>query len=776
MIVTRSWLEEYIDISDITDEQLCKRFNEIGLEVDSFTKYEIAKNVVVGKIVSCAKHPDADKLNVCQVDVGDEVVQIVCGASNVVEADWVAVAKIGAVLPGDFKIKKAKLRGVESFGMICSSSELGLPKIEDGIMVLDDSIGKLEAGRELNSYKKVSDSVIEIELTANRGDCLSIHGVARDLSAAFKKDLIHFEFEPKRRTPIGVAKELSVVADEIPARLIYSICTIDSLLTNALQRLRLAFIGEELECEIDKLLKYAMHESGVLNRAYDFEALANDSKVSLEIVKKDNLVEVVSNNETISIVGVSQNEKYKAINSSKKVLLESSYIEPEFVVEGVSSNKLKSDDLYYYSSRGSEPSVIYGVNVLQKAICLNGKVEFSSGDVKVGEKIAPRKLPLSMQDLIDIIGFEIPRSEIASILLLLGYRMNKVDEDRFSIEVPPYAHDIKNTQDIAEEILRIYGIDNIKAKPSIIVEKSRITPAYQMFKALRDLRDRAVGAGYFEALTYAFANRELLERYGFEVLEDELELLNPIVNELSTMRTTILVNLLESASRNVKYGKKSIMLFEEGVVFNSKREEFKKVAFLASGEIQRASITNKAKAKKVDLDYFVRSLGGVIGEFRLVETKAKNALMHPYISGEVIKDGKSVGYLAKLHPNVAKDFDLDETFIAEFDLEAILPKHINANELSNYQAVTKDLSVVVDKSLSFYNIAKVLQEFKEKESLLKDFYPLDIYSDDSLKDKNSLTIRFTIQSDSKTLSDKEIEDIMSSILKLLESNFNAELR
>jgi len=210
MIVTKSWLEEYIDLSDIDNDTLYKTFNSIGLEVDSFIEHNIPEKVVVGKVLNCQKHPDADKLNICQVDIGSEQVQIVCGAKNVVNAEYVAVATIGAVLPGDFKIKKAKLRGVESMGMICSSTELGLPKLEDGIMILDNSIGELKVGKELNEYPKFADTVIELELTANRGDCQSVHGVARDLCSAFKRELKPFEYEPKKLSILGIAKELSV--------------------------------------------------------------------------------------------------------------------------------------------------------------------------------------------------------------------------------------------------------------------------------------------------------------------------------------------------------------------------------------------------------------------------------------------------------------------------------------------------------------------------------------------------------------------------------------
>ena len=242
------------------------------------------------------------------------------------------------------------------------------------------------------------------------------------------------------------------------------------------------------------------------------------------------------------------------------------------------------------------------------------------------------------------------------------------------------------------------------------------------------------------------------------------------------MRTTILVNLLEAASRNVKYGKKSIPLFEIGTVFNSDRQEHQKLAFIYSGFVDRASVVNSAKAKTIDFAQFVEKIGSVIGEFRLEEVEPLNKLMHPYISAKVIKDEKVVGYIAKLHPEVAKDFDLDDTFIAEFNLQDILPKHKSAMALSNFQAVNKDLSVLIDKNLNFYEVAKELNQFKEKEPLLKDFYPLDIYKDEKLGDKKSLTIRFEIQSDEATLSDEDIEKVMKNILTRLEESFGAELR
>jgi len=777
MIVTRSWLQEYIDLSDISNKELDKRLNEIGLEVDSIKEYKIPEKVVVGEILECKKHENSDHLNICKVNIGKEVVQIVCGAANVVDAKYVAVATVDANLGDGFVIKEAKLRGEESFGMICSSSELGLPAMGSGIMILDDSIGELIVGKELNEYEKVADTVIEIELTANRGDCLSIHGVARDLAAAFKKDLKVEHFEVNKRTLIGVAKELSVTSSDIPAHLSYSICEIKEFKSSFLQDLRIAFVNIDTKDTIDTLIRYTIHSSGVILRAYDFDKLSSDGKVKLTIEKTQNsTVEVICKESVVSIVGVNQNSEFKATKESKKLLIEASYIEPDYLIEGVSSNKLDSDELYYNSSRGSEPNIEFGLNRLQKNICSYSQVLFSSGEVKIGEKLEPKKIALNIDELNAIIGNNIARSEIVNILKSLGFKLNKVDENSYAVTIPLHFHDIKNLQDLAEEVLRIYGIDNIESVHSTIVEKNRITDTYKRYKALRDIRENGVGAGYYEALTYVFANKELLQKYGFEVVNENKELLNPIVKELNTLRTTILVNLLEAASRNVKYGKKSIALFEIGTVFNSNREESQKAAFIFSGEEQRASIVNSAKAKTITIENFIKSIGSILGEFEITECEAKNALMHPYISGEIVKNGKSIGYLAKLHPSVAKDFDLKDTFIAEVDLDAILPKHIMAKDLSNFQAVNKDLSVVIDKDLTFYNIAKALQEFKESEALLKEFYPLDIYSDESLGDKKSLTIRFTLQSNEKTLIDSDIEAVINKILDTLKTKFNAELR
>ena len=235
MIITKEWLNEWIDIKKIDTDIIAKELNSIGLEVDSVTKIRIPKNVVVGHVLTCKKHPNADKLNVCKVDIGESVEQIVCGAKNIASGQMVAVAKVGSVLPGNFKIKPARLRDLDSNGMICSSTELGLPKINDGIMVLDESIGELKIGKELRNFPLLNDDVIELELTANRGDCLSVHGVARDLCVPFELDIKPVEIKEEDDNQLGIGRILNVsVGDKIESSFVFKALDNRSIKSNLL--------------------------------------------------------------------------------------------------------------------------------------------------------------------------------------------------------------------------------------------------------------------------------------------------------------------------------------------------------------------------------------------------------------------------------------------------------------------------------------------------------------------------------------------------------------
>ncbi|MCF6205905.1 MAG: phenylalanine--tRNA ligase subunit beta [Sulfurovum sp.] len=778
MIVTRTWLNEFIDLNTVSDETLYETFNAIGLEVDSMEKITIPEKVVIGKIISCEKHPDADKLNVCQIDVGAGVRQIVCGAANVVDAEYVAVATIGAVLPGNFEIKHAKLRGVESEGMVCAASELGLPDMGKGIMILDESIGELEVGRELGTYEKVADTIIELELTANRGDCLSIYGVARDLSAALNIEMKPFEYKQAEHMKLGIARKAELhTKGEMAADLRYKLAHIEKSQSSFLIKLRLAMVKVEAENPLMEMLSYTTHTTGVILRMYDCASFCepDEEKVIVTVEGREKgIIHIHANGKHIGIAGVNQIEETKPTTQSREVLIEASYINPDLLSEAVADGKFETDDLYYKTSRGSNPDLAFGLAYLASVLEQYTDIDCYEGSLDVEIESEEEKVLVDAGEISAIVGMNIELSKIATVLKKLGFEITAMNDHQLATKVPLFRHDIRNIQDIAEEIVRIVGINNIPAKPLFFAEKMRLNETSHRYKAKKALRNRAVGVGFYENVSYVFSEKAMLEKYGFVTTEASLELANPIAEELNTLRSTLLVNLLLAVKRNVSYSKKSIPLFEIGAVFDAKRVQSERMGFVFAGQVEPESVKNAGKPAVIDFATFTQKLGAVIGHFELVPCSYENGLIHPYQSADIIIDGKVCGFMSKLHPTVQEAYDVPVTFIAEVDFEALMPKHINARPISKFQGVYKDLSIVIDKSLNYYEVAKVLQSLELP--MLKESYPVDVYTDEKLGDKKSLTIRFFIQSMEKTLEESDIENVMNQIMEALQKHCGAELR
>ena len=777
MIVTKNWLSEFVNLDDVSNEKLYETFNSIGLEVDSISSFTIPKKVVVGKILSCQKHPDADKLNVCQIDVGGDIKQIVCGASNVVDATYVAVALVGAVLPENFEIKDATLRGVDSAGMVCASSEIGLPNMGKGIMILDDSIGNLEVGRELGSYTQIIDTVIELELTANRGDCLSIHGVARDLSVALSKEMKPFAYKSTHKEKLGVARIADIQSKgDIEADLSYVLANANRIYSTFLINIRLAMVNISLDDNLSNILSYATHTTGVILRAYNGDKLKNEeSRIKLKVEALEaGLIYIKSQDETISMLGVNQNSSVEAKDGDSLLLLEASYIYPDTLVEAVSKGSYERDDLYYKTSRGSEPDIEFGLEFVSKLLELNSECRCYEGYLNVTSSWEKLRLGIDTKDINSIIGKDISKRNIISILSALGFDITNSGGEHFVAVIPRFRHDIKHIQDITEEIVRIVGINNIPSKPLLFTEQNRRNSTISTYEFKKSLRHRAVGVGLYENVSYVFSDCKVLSKYGFGCTNKKLELLNPIAEDLNTLRSTILINMLEAVKRNVNYTAKSVGLFEIGAVFNEMRVQKDKIAIVWSGQDEVESISNSGKPKKIDFASFVKKVSLIIGEFELVSSKERNGLIHPYQSADIIYQGQRCGYISKLHPTVQNDYDIPDTFFAEIDFDAILPTHINAKPISKFQGVYKDLSLVVDASLEYSKVKEIISELNL--NILKAYYPIDIYQDNELGDKKSLTIRFFIQSLEKTLKDKDIDDIMGMIVSILEREFGATLR
>jgi phenylalanyl-tRNA synthetase beta chain len=772
MIVTRNWLQEFIDISNISTEDICKKLNSIGLEVDSLTTIKIPKGIVIGKVLECEKHPDADKLNICQVDIGTQVSQIVCGAKNVAKGQYVPVATIGTVLGENFKIKKAKLRGVESNGMICSSTEIGLAKVNDGILELDSSIGELEIGKELSLYPLFNDEIIEIELTANRGDCLSINGVARELSTAFKIPMIAYE-ENINSNSTAIGQILNIqTSSNCDANLHYKAANIEDLSLPILYQLRVATIGIEKKTQVELAIAYAMHSTGVLLNVYTKAVTPlKNNKITLEIKKSSNGFDCVYANELLSIIGIDAGEIEKP---DSEVVLEASYINPEYISQKVFDTKQKTGDIYYKSSRGSEPDIDFGLSYLCTFLSNNGAILYQ-GSESLSCEIPQRNIDINLKKVNAIIGQDIDKKTIDKILTLLGFKVKDSGEDILNITIPLYRHDIKNIADITEEIVRIVGIDNIQAKPTKIIEANRINSTTNNLIKKNQLRNNAINNGFFETITYVFASKEILEKYNFETVVDDKDILNPIVAELNTYRTSILPNLVSAASTNMKSGYKSVALFEIGTVFDKNREESKHISFIFSGEKQSANVSNNGKPKNIEFFEFCNKVANTIGEFELEPMSSMpNDFIHPYQNANIIIDGQVVGYTAKLHPTVAKDFDLDDTFIAQIDFDKLKTKFIKASAISKYQTSIKDLSLIAPKNMPYKDIKNVLNNLNINE--VKQYNLVDIYSDEKLGENESLTIRFVLQSDTKTLEDEDITKIMDKILVATNEKLNIGLR
>ncbi len=783
MIVTKEWLKEWVDIGDISTEKLCEVLNEIGLEVDSVTEYKIPDKVVVGKVLKCEKHPDADKLSVCQVDTGEETLQIVCGAKNVAKGQLVPVATVGAKLSENFTIKKAKLRGVESNGMICSSEELGLPKLNDGIWVLDKSLGDLQIGKELKEYPLINDTVIDIELTANRGDCLSIHGVARDLSAALDVPLKERIFKIEENAK-GVGRVIKFEKeDKIDSYILYRYFIKESLTVPALIELRLGWIGEKRESKIEKFITYAIHSTGVLIRCYNTDLFEKDINGTYHIhIKKDkNSLDVVANNENIiSVIGVYQDENYKPKDGDKNLLVEGSYIDPDLISSRVANLDIKKDEYYFYrSSRGSEPDLQFGLNYFLYLIEQYGEVELYSGVQKLIHNFENENIVLDFEKIFSFLGEEIPKEKILKILRKLGFSINSQRaSQRVIVSAPLFRADIKNEQDVIEEILRIYGINNIDSKPYISYERNVFNDSYFKYQKKRAYRNKAADEGFFESIHYAFSHKEKLEKYGFETVDEEKEILNPITNEMNTLRTTLLINMLESAARNIKNSKKRVALFEIGTVFDKNRNEKESFALLFSGERERAFVTNHGKPPMIDFFSFAKKVADILGDMEIKSASTDNSLFNPYEFGEVFIDGKKVGFIARVSLEAEKEFDLMKTYVCELDFDALpqlLPYKENPVKIySKFQPISRDLSILIDKEIKFENIKEFLAENLPKE--VKEFYPIDIYESKELGDKISLTLRFEMQSDEKTLTEEDISKNIDVILEKLKEKFGATIR
>jgi phenylalanyl-tRNA synthetase beta chain len=776
MIVTKNWLNEWIDLDGISAEELCKTFNAIGLEVDRHEVIRVADGVVIGYVESCEKHPDADKLNVCQVNVGKEVRQIVCGASNVRAGIHIALATVGAELPGGLKIKKAALRGVDSHGMICSAKEIGLPSMGEGIMILDESIGELVMGKNLNEYSVFNDDVIEIELTANRGDCLSIYGIARDLRAALARPLREKNVKDNQEGRLGIGRILQLQHTEtFSTDLLFGAVEVKELSVPLIISLRLAIIDQVYTTTVDALLFYATQSTGVILRAYPFEKFGDvENKGIITFENDENGYAALYGKEKVSVVGVSQEKEAHFSANEGLVVIEASYIAPEVIAKKMGEKKIPSCPHYYRTSRGSEPSIDMGIRYAAELFEKYSTSQVYGGNIELTSSYEPRIISMVESEFESFIGLKIDKTRITQIFKNLGMDIGKPKGSTFAISVPKFRHDIVNKQDIIEEVVRIVGIDNIPSKPLVFAEVNQMSSDLAEYKKTRMYRHRSAQSGFYESVHFVFNERIQVEKFGFVCTESSKELLNPITATFDTLRPTLLVGLLNSASANVKVNQKKIALFEAGMVFDSERRESKRLGFIVSGPMENEKISNAGKPAVIDFASFTKLIADVAGSFELVSHTPSHSLAHPYVCAKVIINGKEAGELFRLHPQVEEEFDLAQTFMCELKTDCLPYGLIEAQPYSKYQASFRDLSILISKAVTYESIKAVIE--KHASAQVRRFYPVDRYVSESLGEQMSLTLRFVLQSDEKTLEEEDINAAMEWILSGLKDEFGAGLR
>ena len=773
MRLSKNWLNEWIDLSAKSAEDICAALNEIGLEVDSCEHIRVPSKVVVAKVLECREHENSDHLHVCKVDAG-EILQIVCGAPNVAEGQMVACALEGAKI-GELSIKKAKLRGVESCGMLCSAKELGLGELGNGIMILDESIGELEIGKELSSYPAFDDYLIEIELTPNRGDCLSVRGVARDLSAKF--DLPIKDISPLKKSEdelLGIGRLISLHSEEEKnCALYYKVVNLgENFSLNLKKRLRLALIESKHKSAIGGALEYSTHSTGALFRAYDARKINpnENEKISLKIKNGEHKQsQIYAEDKLLGVAGICANKEFLADENTKIAIIEASYTAPEIIANATGEDKnMPKDEMVYRSSRGSEPAISSSMNLLFGSCFEN--CEWYGGSQQISMSMERAHILVNCSAISKMIGMDIEKKEIHKILSRLNFEIaSGTNDEQFYAKAPAYRHDIQNIADVCEEIVRIYGIDNIPAKPLNFCEANRNSQASLKHALARNLRQRAVDAGYFECVHYIFDDPSELEAMGFKPCQAQM--LNPITNELKELRPTLLNSLLNSALNNAKRGAKQIKLFEYGEVFDTSGKQSSKLGFVSCGLSNLPSLKNGAKGAELSLFELANDIQKILGKISL---KASENLefLSPYEQAKIIQNGKVIGFLGRVKPSIKKD--LPRCYAAQIDFDALKCEHILAEPYSSFPATSRDLSVLVSSELKYEQIKECIEALKVEN--LQSFYPTDLYSDKSLGDKKSLTISFSFQSNEKTLTDDEINALMQRILDALKESLGVELR
>jgi len=806
MKFSEQWLRSWAN-PDISMQTMCDQLTMAGLEVDGvesaagdFTE------VVVAQVESMEKHPDADKLNICQVTDGSQTLQIVCGAANVRPGLKIPLAKIGAELPGEkagdiFKIKPAKLRGVESSGMLCSEKELGLADQADGLMEL---AADAPLGESVRDYLSLDDNIIEIDLTPNRGDCLSIAGVARELVVLNECELS----KPEMATVDAVISEDFPVEIEAPEACSHYVCRVlKDVNTNAatplwmLERLRRSGI-RSLGPVVD-ITNYVMLELGQPMHAFDLNGL--DGKITVRYAKDgekitlldgksveldDKTLLIADNKTPLALAGVMGGENSGVNDATTSILLESAYFDPIVIAGKARSYGLHTDSSHRFE-RGVDTQLqvpaIERATELVLQICGGqpGNVqETTTASHPPADINDMPKIHLRQQRIARVLGIEMTDDVIVGILNRLGMNVATVD-DGWQVQAPSYRFDINIEADLLEELVRVFGYNNIprihSRYPGVIQATAETDVSVTTFKNI------LVNRGYFEAITYSFVDPALQEVLDPDV--SPVALANPISSEMSVMRTTLWPGLLQALKHNINRQQTRVRLFETGQCFRPDKDAQSAITLQARltqqpvfggvicGDLQAEQWA--AESQKVDFFDVKADVEALLaGSSQVTEFKAaEHPALHPGQTACLMQNGEVVGWMGALHPSVMKKLGIDQrVFVFEVELsaidESVLPSF---KALSRFPEVRRDIAILVNEDVP---VADMLQTIKAASSdLLEECEIFDIYQGKGVeKGIKSVAFGLILQEFSRTLTDKDVDAEIENIVSALNKQFAATLR
>jgi len=787
MNILSSWLREWIS-PDVSDELLAEQLTMAGLEVDGIEPVAPAfTNVVVGHVVQCEKHPDADKLNLCQVDVGQsENLQIICGAKNVAKGLKVITATVGAVLPGNFKIKKAKLRGVESYGMICSESELGMSDSSDGIAELD---ADAPIGVNIREYLNLDDNVIELDITPNRGDCFSILGVAREVSANYNMPFTMPSCEVSGSGESGIKASVSNTK-ACPKYLTRTVNGIDNTVATPKWMVdKLTRSGQALHSVVVDITNYVLLELGQPMHAFDLSKVSgainvrnanSGEKIELlnetTVVLNDDTLIITDDNQPLAIAGVMGGMGSSTQSDSVDILLESAFFEPVSI-----AGKARNYGLHTESSLRFERGVDFNITEVAMDRATQLIIDICGGQASdvsacVDENALPVLEPITItQDKIQkVLGFELDSNWIEEKFVNLDFNITEKSNDSWTIIPPSFRFDIRISADLIEELARLYGYDKLPVQKlsldaNINVIKEADVDKYDLMQAL-------VGRGYQEVITYSFVS----EKYQDLVDPDakKITLSNPISADMSTMRSSLWAGLLQTVESNQRRGHANARFFEIGLCFGGVNadEQANKLAGIVSGNRFEAQWSSDTQA----LDFFDAKADL---ESVLAFTNAQfdfEAAEHPALqkgqSAKIMLNGLSVGWIGALAPSVQKELSLPKCYMYEVDLDCALKGKVSKYKaFSQYQQAQRDIALVLDEATPVADLVCSIQDLKQTHFI--DVALFDIYTGENIDSgKKSVALNLTYQSMEATLSDEEVNTKVEEVLALMQDKFSAVLR